>query len=207
MPVVTISRQIGSLGCEIARAVGEQLGCRIIWRELINQAALAAGIPEMALAVIDELGLLGLSPTSREHKAYLAAVHQVVQDLAAQDNVVIVGRAGQVILRHAPRVLHVRLTAPLPVRVERIARRQQIGEKQALELVQASDRARASYLKRFYRVRWDDPDFYHLIINTQQVPPVAAARLISQAATDLNQPVPSTPASPSQEPCFEQSET
>ncbi len=48
-----------------ARAVAERLGLRLIGRELINRAARAAGVPEVALAEIDELGLLGVKPTPR----------------------------------------------------------------------------------------------------------------------------------------------
>jgi CMP/dCMP kinase len=185
MAVITISRQMGSMGCEIAHAVKDRLGYRIVWRELINEAAIKSGMPSMALAVIDELGLLGLSPTQKEHQAYWKTVHQVMHALAEEGNVVIVGRAGQAILRSQPGVLHVRLTAPLQMRAERVSQRQNIDLEPALAQVKASDKARANYLKRFYRVRWDDTDLYHLIINTGLTSAASATDLIYQAALNL----------------------
>lgn len=182
MTVITISRQMGSLGCEIAHAVKNRLGYRIVWRELINEAAIKSGMPSMALAVIDELGLLGLSPTKKEHQAYWQAVNQVMDGLTAEGNVVIVGRAGQAILHERTGVLHVRLVAPLEVRVERVAQRQNIGLEFAREQVKASDKARAYYLKRFYRMSWDDPYLYDLIINTGRTSTNSAVEVICQAA-------------------------
>jgi len=63
MAVITVSRQLGSLGCDIANSVAQRLGYRMVWRKLINQAARQARTPEMALEMLDELGLLGLRPS------------------------------------------------------------------------------------------------------------------------------------------------
>ena len=152
-----------------------------MWRELINQAALRAGQPEVALAAIDELGLLGLSPATAAVESYNRAVRDVMEELAAGDNVVIVGRAGQVILRGRPGVLHVRIVAPEQVRAARVARRQGVSLGAALAQVQASDRNRRDYLKRFHHCRWDDPDLYDLIINTARITVAAAADIICAA--------------------------
>jgi CMP/dCMP kinase len=207
MAVITISRQIGSLSCEIAHTVKDYLDYRIVWRDLINQAAIHSGMPDMALAVIDELGLLGISPTSKKHQAYIQSVNQVMQDLAAAGRVVIVGRAGQAVLHGMADTLHVRLYAPVELRAERVAKRHQVSREQALAQVHASDRARGNYLKRFYNVRWDDPDLYHLAINTGEVSPKLAADLICQAALNFS-PVPALEAgieglSPDQTQCQE----
>ena len=53
MAVITLSREMGSLGDDIARAVAARLGLRLVGRELINRAAKEAGAPEVALAEID----------------------------------------------------------------------------------------------------------------------------------------------------------
>lgn len=182
MGTITISRQLGSLGSEVARLAADCLGYRAVWRdELVNQAARRAGTPEVALAAIDELRLLGINPTSKACKAYCQAMQQVVDDLATAGNVVIVGRAGQVTLRGHPGVLHVRVIAPVAVRAERVASRRGIPMAAAQAQVEASDRYRCNYLKRFYHVRWDDPDLYDLIINTERVTSEVAAALIAQA--------------------------
>ncbi len=64
MDVITISRQLGSLGFEVGKIAAEQLDYRLVWRDLINQAASLAGAPEVALAMFDEFNLLGIEPTA-----------------------------------------------------------------------------------------------------------------------------------------------
>jgi cytidylate kinase len=181
MAVITISRQLGSMGREVARLVADRLGYRLVWRDLINQAARRAGAPETALAAIDELGLLGLSLSREAGEAYCQAVRQVMEELATGGNVVILGRAGQVILRSQPDTLHVRLIAPAHLRAERIAQYHEISLEGAMAQIEASDRHRRNYLKRFYHVRWDDPELYDLVVNTGRVTPEVAADVICQA--------------------------
>lgn len=188
MGVITISRQSGSLDNQIAQAVATRLGYRLVWRELINQAARQAWAPEVALAMLDELGILGLNPSSKACLAYREAVRQVMLDLAAAGNVVIVGRAGQVVLRDRADVLHVRLIAPENIRVERIADQHHITRQAAQAQVKASDRSRRLYLINCYEVDWNDPYLYHLSINTGLVGIEEATSLICQTAQFHNQP-------------------
>jgi len=196
MTTITISRQLGSLGTSIAHVVAQRLGYRVVWRELINQAAQRAGAPEVALATIDDLGILGLRPSPQARQAYHQAVQQVMEELAAEGRVVIVGRAGQVILRGRPDVLHVKVIAPLSLRAERVAHRQNIPIAAARAQVEASDRTRRNYLRRYYHARWDDPELYDLIINTERLTPTAAAELICLAVTQC---LPTTYATISEE--------
>lgn len=186
MTVITISRQMGSLGSQISRLVAEMLGYRLVWRELINQAAQRAGAPETALAAIDELNLLGICPSLEACQAYRRAVEQVMNELAEKDDIVIQGRAGQVILKNHPQALHVRIIAPRALRAERVAQRLDIPLERALAQVEASDRFRANYLRRFYRVRWDDPLLYHLVINTASLSAQQAAEIICSAAASYS---------------------
>ena len=181
MATITISRQMGSLGRDTANAVGARLGYRVVWRELINQAAQRAGQPEVALATIDELGLLGLNPPADAVRAYNRAVAAVMGELVAEGNVVIVGRAGQIVLRDQPGVLHVRIVAPVEVRAVRIAQQHGISLEAALAQVEASDRNRRDYLKRFHLAHWDDPELYDLIINTARIPVDMAVEMICWA--------------------------
>lgn len=186
MAVVTISRQMGSMGFEIGNLVADSLGYRIVWRELINEAALRAGAPDVALAVIDELGLLGVTPTAKKSDDYLQAVNAVVLELAGKGNVVLIGRAGQRILANFPGTLHVRLIAPLEQRVQRVAQQQKISPEAARAQIEASDQHRRQYLKRFYHADWEDPSLYDLVINTGRVSCAAACELICLAARRID---------------------
>ncbi len=186
MAIITISRQMGSLGFEVGNLVANCLGYRVVWRELINEAAQRAGAPEVALAVIDELGLLGLTPTARNSEAYLNAVKAVVLELAGKGNVVLIGRAGQRILANYPGALHVRLIAPLDLRVQRVAKTQNISIESAHAQIEASDQHRRQYLKRYYQADWEDPSLYDLVINTGRILPAAACELICLAAKGID---------------------
>ncbi len=183
---ITISRQLGSLGRQVSHAVAGRLGYRIVWREVINQAAMRCGSPEVALAAIDELGLLGFSPTPQASHAYRQAVKQVVEELAIEGNVVIVGRAGQAILAGHPGVLHVRVVAPMNIRAGRVAAQQNIPLECALAQIQASDRFRRNYLKRYYHMHWEDSEMYDLVINTGRMSVEDASFLICQALARLD---------------------
>ncbi len=184
MAAITVSRQLGSLGFEVAQTAADLLGFRLVWRDVINQAARISGSPEAALAVIDDLGLLGICPSPEACQAYRQAVQQIMQELADQGNVVIIGRAGQMILSGWLEVLHVQVIAPRPLRIERVAARQEISPESAMAQVEASDRRRRNYIKRFYNVQWDDPNLYDLVINTAHLAPTAAAQLIAYSLTN-----------------------
>ncbi len=186
MAVITISRQLGSLGFEIGNLVSDRLGYRIVWRELINEAAQRSGAPDVALAVIDELGLLGVTPSAKNSQAYLDAVQAVVMEFARKGNVVLIGRAGQRILAGFPGALHVRLIAPLDLRIQRIAKEQNISLDSARAQIEASDAHRRQYLKRYYQADWDDPSLYDLIINTGRITSQAASELICLAARQID---------------------
>jgi cytidylate kinase len=181
MAVITISRQMGSLGCQVAEEIARCLNYRVIWREVINEAASRAGVPEVALATIDELDLLGLRPSTEARKAYHNAVREIMTEQADAGNVVIVGRAGQIILAGRPGVLHVRIYAPLDLRIERMAQQHQISLETARTQVLASDQSRTRYLKRFYQNRWDNPDLYDLMVNTSHLDVQHAAWVVCRS--------------------------
>jgi cytidylate kinase len=180
MTVVTISRQLGSLGCEVARAIAERLQFRVVYREIINEAARRAGMPDLALHTIDELGLLGMKPTLQEQHAYHRALVQVMNELADEGRYVIVGRAGQAILHGRAGALHVRVISPMNLRIERLMQEHSISVEAAKAQIEASDRSRRAFLKRFYASDWDSPELYDLVINTEKIDPETAAGVICE---------------------------
>jgi cytidylate kinase len=190
---ITISRQMGSLGRRVAEETVERLGYRLIWRELVNEAARRSGKPELALAAFDDLGLLGINASTRAFSAYRKAMEEVIEEIAAQGKAVIVGRAGQIVLRNRPDVLHVRVIAPLEVRISRVALQQNIEAECAQAQIESSDRHRKNFLRRFYKVRWDDPSLYDLIINTGRFTPENAAEIICKVVRLSPKPASANP--------------
>jgi cytidylate kinase len=177
MPIITLSRELGSRGDDIAVSVAEKLNLRLVGRDLLNQAARQAGVPEVALAEIDELGLLGVKPSREALQRYRVTVEGVMRGLADAGNVMLVGRGSQIVLAGRSGVLHVRIIAPRAVRVQCVQERCHVSAEAAAARIDASDRARAGYLRRSFDSRWDDPDLYDLILNT--------ARLTVESAVDL----------------------
>jgi len=186
MPIITLSRELGSRGDDVALTVAERLKLRLVGRELINQAARQAGAPEIALAEIDELGLLGLKPDRAALRLYRETVEQVIRDLAAGGNVLLVGRGSQVALAGQAGVLHVRISAPHAARVRCVAERCRVSPEAAAARIVASDQARSAYLRRHYGARWDDPQWYDLMIHMAQLRVADAAALICLAAEHLS---------------------
>jgi cytidylate kinase len=138
----------------------------LVRRDLINQAAVAAGVPYMALADIDELGLLNLRPSAREWRAYQNHVEGIIHAWAYKGEAVIVGRGGQMALQGWPDAFHIRVVAPFEMRVAYLQRKENISAESARARLEASAKTRARYLQRSYGAQIDDPTLYHLMINT-----------------------------------------
>ncbi len=182
MAVITLSREMGSRGDDVARATAERLGLRLVGRELINRAAKEAGAPEIALAEIDELGLLGVKPSAAVLRLYREKVAAVIHELAAVGDVLLVGRGGQVILADQPGVLHVRIIAPLDMRLALVQARCRVPAEVAAARIEASDAARTGFLKRHFGVRGDDLILYDLILNMAHLDVENAVSLVCLAA-------------------------
>ena len=82
------------------------------------------------------------------------------------DNLVIIGRGGQALLREMPGVLHVRMTAPLGARALNVKEREGIPLIEANELTKRKDASANAYLSRFFGIDWDNPLLYHMMLNT-----------------------------------------
>lgn len=181
MAVITVARQLGSAGTWVATRAAEELGYEYVDRQLVFAAAARAGVPEVALAQIDEFGLLSPAPVREAHDAYLKALLTVIVEAARRGNLVIGGYGGQLILSDFPGAFHVQVIAPFARRAGRIAERQGVSLSTAESLVRAADRRRALYLRRYYGVDWLDPGLYDLVVNTGRIEPPAAVRLIVEA--------------------------
>jgi cytidylate kinase len=120
---------------------------------------------------------------------YLDLVTSVILDRAAQGQVMIVGRGGQMILRDHPDVLHVQITARFETRVYNIIQREGVKWREAAHRVRLADEQRAGYMRRFYNVDWLDSSHYDLVISTDRVPGDVAVDLIVRAAQAIKEAV------------------
>lgn len=206
MATITISRQYGAGGQDVALEVCRELGYQFFDKNVMAQVAAEIGLATADLVDFSERTytadflewlftryLLKLpataetaAPPSDEERS-IALVQETVRAAYAHGNIVILGRGGQAILQDYPDVLHVRLEAPLLVRIDRVLHREPLrgGYAEAENLVIDRDRAAASYLHRFYHVDIAAAELYHLVINSAKWDIATIARLIIAALEHL----------------------
>jgi CMP/dCMP kinase len=206
--VVTIARQFGSGGSEVAQHLASLADLHYVDHHIITEVAQRLGIQEQEAARRDEqttstvrhvLNAIHASnpfsinyaytnlvqqgsslPHSRE-LIYLHLTQRVVFELATQGNVVIVGRGSQFLLRHNPRTLHVSIFASLPDRIASVMKQYQLQQRAALQLIEQKDYEQDSYLRHHYSNDGHHSGLYHLLINTSLFSYEQAARMIQQA--------------------------
>ena len=199
MRAITISRQYGSGGGEVAAHLAQRLDWQLIDHEIVAQVAHSLGITEEEADVHDErlegfivraLNALqaaalvvpaSVAPLEQAEAVYDEALRKVVETAANTGRVVIVGRMGQALLAARRDVLHVRIVAPLSQRVIYVSRREGLNEAAARARIQLKDRDRARYLQARFGRSVDDPLLYDLVINTSVIDLDSAVDLISLA--------------------------
>ena len=105
-----------------------------------------------------------------EDDTYIEAIHSTMMDMAAEGNVVFVGRGGHVILNDLPNVLRVGVIAHQEDRIKTIMEREKLDHDVAETMIQNRDSARRYYFQKFFGLDEPDrPDLYHLVVNTSEV--------------------------------------
>jgi cytidylate kinase len=120
-----------------------------------------------------------------DDKQYIEVTTSVIKDLAKEDNVVIVGRAGNLILKGMPGILHVGTVAPMERRIHTIMEREHLDYEEAHRFVEEHERARKAFFSKFFDVDTDDPNIYHMIINMADLKVETAGEIVAHAAQDL----------------------
>lgn len=184
--IITISRQFGAGGAEVAKRVADRLQWRVADNEFVERVAARAGLTPDEVAVREErvpnfLERLAwaLASASAElavptgatmeglsEPLMVRVTESVVGEIAREGRVVLVGRGAAAILGERERTLHVQVVAPVGIRIERIAGRLGVPIDEAKKLVSDSDARRSKYHKEYYGRDWADPVNYHMVINT-----------------------------------------
>jgi cytidylate kinase len=167
MPILALTREMGSLGTFIGQSVARRLGYDFVRDEITAEAAQVYDAAEESLIATVEArpGVWdGLSEAARRHFAFIAAE---VLDVALKDNVVIMGRWSTLLLRGVGHALRVRTGAPVEVRTRRIEERLGMGPDEARARIQRSDRGVRARIRQFFDVEWSDPLLYDLTLNTE----------------------------------------
>ncbi len=181
MSIVAIAENLGSQGDEIGREVARALGWEFADREILSKAAegYGEGVTELHHITDERPSLWERFTDSKRH--YLSYVEATVFETAARGHAVLVGHGAAVMLRPVPHALRVRVTAPQPLRAERLRQQQGLTDQAAADLVRETDRERSSRIRYLYHVDLDDPLLYDLCINTERVSVSDAAAMVREA--------------------------
>ena len=182
--IVTVEREYGSGGGEIAQSLATQLGWKLWDQLLTEEIARLANCPKAVVEVREERtdplyyrlfksflrgsyeGSLNAHKLNLvDSETILKITERVVQHAAKTGNSVIVGRGSQHFLRSRPDTLRVFLYAPREDKVRRLLARGK-SEKEAEQLVDTVDRERVDFIQKYFRVEWPDRAIYHTMINT-----------------------------------------
>jgi cytidylate kinase len=188
MSIVTISHEIGSGGPEIGQQLAERLGYKHVDQELISETAHRYGLLEEKLSHLDESKPSLFERFDAETRRYITAIQTSLYEFAEQDNVVLMGRGGQWLLRGIPHVLRVRVMAPFELRVKRLAKKlagsmgEQTNLRTVTEMARRDDNEKAGRMRYLYEADLTDPALYELIINTEKLVIAAAIEVIAGVA-------------------------
>lgn len=183
MAILTVSRKVGSLGDEIARAAADRLGYRLISREDFQNLAKQCdtGFKDACEAFETEVSGSFVERFFFRDPAYTALFEALNLELAAAGDVVILGRGAQIVLAGEPGVCKLRVVAPTHLRVERIAKRQGVGLEEAGEFVRHYDQQRRSLIESVFHKNLSDWSLYDLVINTAEVSLSLAVEIMTLA--------------------------
>ncbi|KRT65264.1 MAG: transport-associated protein, partial [Candidatus Rokubacteria bacterium CSP1-6] len=188
MAIITISHEMGAGGPEIGMTVAQRLGYRYADHELILDTAQRYGLLEEKLSHLDESKPSFFERLDTETHQYITAIQTTLLEFADQDNVVLMGRSGQWLLRGIPHVLRVRVKAPFELRVKRALKKMagQMGEavnpRTVTDMVRRDDAEKSGRFRYLYELDINDPSLYELVLNTEKVSTETAVELIATAA-------------------------
>lgn len=168
MNAITVTREYGAGGYEVAHRLAELLGWELLDRQLLHQAAAVEHLPDAELERLDEKAIrmadrFRLHPP---HERYLHGLREAARQAAGRGNVVLVGRGTGQLLLDAPNVFHLRLVASREWRARRMAEREGWTGEQAFARCTAEDRARDLFTRYFFGEAPFQPAPYHLAANT-----------------------------------------
>jgi cytidylate kinase len=195
--MITISRQAGTGAHVLAEELVARLDAlapagscpwTVFDRNLVDRvlqdhdlpSRLAAYMPEDRASelsdIVDEL--FGLHPHSRN---LVRKTADTILHLAELGNVVVIGRAGNVVTGKLDHAFHVRLVGSREGRIARTQEYLHLAPAAAADHVRHEDLARQRYVKKYYAADIDDPLLYHLVVNMDRVSHAEAARMIVES--------------------------
>jgi len=200
--LITISREFGAGGSALAAELGTRLGWSVLDRDLVHRVAERLRLDDGTVEHLDEHppSLLAriasvliipqpdlysvIPPTDFPSPDSIAeATRAVIEEMAAAPPLIIVGHGAQCILADRPDVLHVRVIAPVRVRLSRVMQRLRVDSAYATTLLRKADSDRHAYVQRYFHRDLRDDLLYDLRINTGRVSIDESAAVVAGVVT------------------------
>ncbi|MGQ8335202.1 cytidylate kinase-like family protein [Sunxiuqinia sp. A32] len=195
-PVVTISREVGCGGLKIAKKLAKSLNEYLLCKkwQVISKEVLAKSARELELDpqkvsrlftsnerfTFDEILAAFSDKKYKSDRVIRKGVKEVVRTFAVSGCCIIVGRAAHIIANDIEQSLHIKLTAPLDWRVDKIAFNHQISKEEALKYIEKTELERYNFRKHFMKDKHVAEEF-DLIINASKMDSTKIVKLIRTA--------------------------
>lgn len=180
MAIITLSKTVGTLAEEIARAVAKELNYTFVDKK-VAEALSAEGFSQQDQDAFNEKGLSFWEFFSKKRDRFKYTIKSVVLECAQRDNVVLYGWGAQALLKNIPGVLRVRIYAPHEVRLQRIIEQQGCDIATAEKIIGKKDHDSAGFIRSFYNYDWEDSTLYDLMLNTKTISVNTGVELIIKA--------------------------
>ena len=181
--IISICREYCSGGKEIGKKVSDELGYTFLDKQLITEAAKKSGNDESVFEKVDEvatnsllyslvLGTYGANAAGAmpDNDKLFGLQAEIIRDTAKEKNCVVIGRCADYVLREEPHLIKIFLKADMDFRVERFRSLYTTPEgKKPEDIINKTDKKRASYYKFYTGNLWKDMNNYDLVINTGKV--------------------------------------
>ncbi|MBQ4355491.1 MAG: cytidylate kinase-like family protein [Bacteroidales bacterium] len=196
--VITINREAGSGGKEIAEKLGELLGVKVYGKEILATIREKYNLTEEDVEKIKATKPGWWADFCRFYKQFgtTAAIayesfevdskqlyqeeEQLLKDLASQESCIIVGRTGFHIFKDNPDAMRLLIIADPECRVKRLMERQNVDEQGAREIMERADKARENYTKSFAGTSRYDARNYDMVINVSGFSTDQVARFLAE---------------------------
>jgi cytidylate kinase len=181
--IYTIGREFGSGGREVGEKLAAMLGIKLYDKELLQQAAKDSGFCEeifenhdekptnsfLYSLVMDTYSVSGYSAAPfldmpLNHKVFLAQF-ETIKKIAEKESCVIVGRCADYALSDNPDCINIFIHADLDVRIKNVSRNLNITENKARDIINKTDKQRASYYNYYTSKKWGDSKSYNLSLD------------------------------------------
>lgn len=187
MAVVTISRQAGSLGDELAQELARKLGYHLVTAQEMHDLAVSFD-PGFGGAVKDLQRERGLSILERlffAQPVYKSLYAAVILELASRRQTIIIGRGAQVVLGDVPAVVRARVVAPAAVRAARLAQAQGLDQEDARAYIERHDAERRALVRQIFDHDLRDWGLYNLVLNTEGLDLAGAVGVMERLVAEV----------------------